>query len=250
MALRIKKKILDERGETIEVEGTEAEVEAFENKLSKKKQTEEKARQKRLLLEGKKKASEMTLEDLFRLIERLLKERVAEHHYHHWYRYNDWWYRPLWYGDHYVWCTTNTDPTSGKGVIATCNSLEELGQRTGVDAYSVYSSLLTGPQPQNAWNTWSNIKINGISTGVSSGCINTVSTDKVELQNNYSNVGGAKGLYSNVDGAKGFDFNGYHYTANDEFTSGGAIGVGSNNGIFVSNSADTSVVPNTEQSST
>ena len=148
MALKIKKQIKNSDGTITELEGTEAEVEAFLRKQEKKKESIEN-RKKDLIL-GKS-ATEQ--------IRKLIQEEIAKippaRDIHHWHYDNGYWWRPLWangvwtyqytqanpntwystagLGDTYggvLTCANISSQEADKGIL-TCNSALELGNILG-----------------------------------------------------------------------------------------------------------------------
>ena len=156
MALKIKKSILNDKGQIIEeLEGTEAEIESYERKRTKK---QESAKSKKGLLLGKE-----MLAHVQKLIdEAILKHALVASHSalwqtkvieHHWYRDNGWWWKPQWHNDHYIYMATNQDPSvysqgTAGGNYITCNSSAELdiklGQHSGYVDSQLETNALTG----------------------------------------------------------------------------------------------------------
>lgn len=175
--LKVKKQIKQQDGTVVEVEGTEAEVEAFERKHEKKQQSEQSKKERKLLLDSKRTLDKLTKKELLELLE-LLEQALAKQAQptvvHHWYHSNGWWWRPWWQDGIWTYQYTQTDPnwvltnTNGTGWMNsnagvnlnanssqsffTCNSVEELAQHTGVGMIQVYSSLVSniGDQPSAA----------------------------------------------------------------------------------------------------
>jgi hypothetical protein len=163
MALKIKKSYKQSDGTILEVEGTEAEIEVFEKKQDKRRQTENKSKERKLLLDGRKTLDKMTKAELLKLVEEAIQKKISapERHIHHWYYTGGWWWRP-WYGDNgwsYQYCNSNPYLTGVAGDINfssgnyvsnssnsfyTCNSVNELSDKTGMGAMGIYSSLAGG----------------------------------------------------------------------------------------------------------
>lgn len=114
MAIKIKKQYKQADGTLIEVEGTEAEVEAFEKKQRKQKQQIEETEKKRTILYGK------DLDLLRKIIaEELAKQPKYNYHYH----YPPPYYRPYWapqLGEVIPmwWATTSDTIKVGQGSVS------------------------------------------------------------------------------------------------------------------------------------
>lgn len=145
MALKIKKQIKNSDGTITELEGTEAEIEAFLKKESKKQESVQK---KKSLILGK--GMEARIREI--IAEELAKLPAAQTStYHHWYHYNGWWWRPYYtLGGSWLYQYTNSNPTnytanslscSENTGVMTCQSAQELSKMVGVPEHQATLSV-------------------------------------------------------------------------------------------------------------
>jgi len=191
MALKVKKSIKQQDGTVVEVEGTEAEVEAFEKKNEKKQQSENAKKERRLLLESQKTIDKMTKKDLMELIQKMLAAAPTRD-IHHWHYDNGYWWRPWWQNG--IWTyqystnnpvysfTTNTAYSSTAAQasdIKTCNSVADFSKTTGINQSTIATNLLasshgaglttTGTISGNMLTT-NAVNVGAVGYGMSSGC--------------------------------------------------------------------------------
>jgi hypothetical protein len=184
MALQIRKTYKDPTGGTeTYVEGTEAEVEAYEKKQEKKRITQEQTAKKKRVLLGKG----MVEADLRRIIREEIAAAPPKTVEHHWYNYNGWWWRPYVVGPLGSWTYqyTNTDPGLSTGqVYCTTNSAAELSSQIGMATNDVVSTTyaISGATSGDAFN---GLVSNGNVT------VGAVSVDEL-VGNNWSSALGAK----------------------------------------------------------
>jgi hypothetical protein len=145
MALKIKKQIKNPDGTMTEIEGTEAEVEAFLRKAQKQNETAEKAERKKNLILGKEAKAEIQkmIEDAVRIAigaHEILKQHGSSVvHEHHYYRHGGYYWQP-WYDGSYRYRPFNSD------IWVTCNSLAEVGTSIGTDVSSLVGSMADSTQ--------------------------------------------------------------------------------------------------------
>ncbi len=163
--LKIKKQIRQPDGSTVEIEGTEAEVEAYERKLEKKQQSEQAKKERRLLLEFQKTLDKLTRKEPLELIQEALAKQQGAQVVHHWHYDNGYWWRPWWNDGVWRWQYTPNNPyiwtlnsnanspivgqdqssipmnANAEGRWLTCSSVDELSQGIGVQPLQVYSSI-------------------------------------------------------------------------------------------------------------
>jgi hypothetical protein len=158
MALKIKKIITNEKGFiTEELEGTEAEIEAYEKKKSKKDET---VKKKKDLLLGK----EMLAQVQKMIDDAVLKHSLFHSHSlvveHHWHQTNGWWWKPYMDQGQWRYYYTQNNPNTFGGItgvgqyatngitsspgVYTCNSAVEMGSKLGVDASYVEHQVGSG----------------------------------------------------------------------------------------------------------
>jgi hypothetical protein len=133
MAIKIKKQYKNDDGTITEVEGSEADVEAFEKKQRKQKSQIEQTEKKRTILYGK------DLEDLRKLIqEELAKNPPVRQVYEYRYIYQQPSYigTPVWYGST---CTTTSNFNTDN---MTFTAATGPGQSTSVYGSTISSKLL------------------------------------------------------------------------------------------------------------
>jgi hypothetical protein len=169
MTLKIKKQIKNSDGTVTEIEGTEAEVEAFLRKQEKKKESIDN-RRKDLILGKKMSAADlkqmiaeeitsrlMTAEQLKRTIQDEIAKAPAKSVEHHWHQTNGWWWRPYWdfAAPLPTWKYTYTqqDPSLGASVYMTANSSAEMGNHLGLNANWVESKAFNLPETSSAMFT-------------------------------------------------------------------------------------------------
>jgi hypothetical protein len=135
--LKIKKQYKQADGTLIEVEGDEAEIEAFEKKQRKQKAQIESESRKKTILYGKE------LEDLIR---RIAAEEAAkatpkvEHHWHYdWRPWNGYYWRPLWDGVSWTY-QYSTAANPGDGNYTVCNSAADLSSAIGISEIDALSA--------------------------------------------------------------------------------------------------------------
>lgn len=107
--LRIKKQIKQPDGTILEIEGTEAEIEAYEKKQNKKNES---AQKKKEILHGKK-AKKLDMEELKRFLSEEIQKLAAIREVHHWYFNNGWWWRPWYFNGQTTYIYSQTQPASG-----------------------------------------------------------------------------------------------------------------------------------------
>lgn len=169
MALRVKKQIKNPDGTITEIEGTEAEVEAFLRKHDKMKEAPV-AKPKRDLILGKDAEDRirqligeelgkrlMTHEQLADFIRRTAPATGQTHHYHHWYHDNGWWWRPYWTGLAWTYQYTNSDPDkfsgmNGPATYSMFNSSDEMSSHLGFSKGYVESKITGTPYSGIATN--------------------------------------------------------------------------------------------------
>lgn len=181
MALNIKKQIKNSDGTITEIQGTEAEIEAYEKKSEKKQQSENAKKERKLLLESQKTIEKMTKKDLMELIQKMLAAAPTRD-IHHWHYDNGYWWRPWWQNG--IWTyqystnnpvysyTTNTaystTAAQSSGVMS-CNSVADFSKTTGIKQSTIATNLLASSQGAGLTNT-------GLATTgmISSNALNTV----------------------------------------------------------------------------
>ena len=131
----------DDQGRIVEeYQGEEAEVESYEKKSQKKRQTED-AKKKKEILHGK------ALEELIR---RIASEEAAktppkiEHHWHNQYHYdwrpwNGYYWRPYWDGITWTYQYATNLNTAHDGHYTSCVNAADLSQAIGIDSQTVSS---------------------------------------------------------------------------------------------------------------
>ena len=189
MALKIKKQIKDpQTGLVTEIEGTEAEVEAFLRKHEKMKET---PKPKKDLILGKgveERIRQLIAEELGKRL--MTHEQLAEfvrrnaphqqpQHIHHWYHDNGWWWRPYWTGITWTYQYTNQDPArydgvNGSPVYSVFNTSDEMSSHLGFTNGYVESKVSGTP--------YLGIATNGV--GSASGIYSSQSTAKLLLDSN------------------------------------------------------------------
>jgi len=145
--LKIKKQIKNSDGTITELEGTEAEVEAFLKKQSKKDETVS-PKKKNLILGKEMQAAVQQLIDEAITAHLLRFNHLNTHTVeHHWYQSNGWWWKPYWDQGRWTYMYTQNDPNTYTGIrgvtntissgIYTCNSSAELSSKLGLDAHHI-----------------------------------------------------------------------------------------------------------------
>jgi hypothetical protein len=164
MALKIKKIITNDKGQIEEeLEGTEAEIENYLKKRSKKQETTQK---KKNLILGKemRAAIQEMIDDALNKTAQFSQSKVVEHH---WYHNNGWWWRPTWVGGNYVYQATQYDPNRyvvASSNFVTCNTAQEMGSHIGLDATHIANTIKSDPPTQSITTTGG---IQGTTGGVS-----------------------------------------------------------------------------------
>jgi hypothetical protein len=144
MALKIKKQIKNSDGTITELEGTEAEVEAFLKKQSKKDESLVQKKKNLILGREMRAAIQEMIDDALNKTAQFSQSKVVEHH---WYHNNGWWWRPTWVGGNYVYQATQYDPNRyavASNNCITCNSSAELGSNIGVNEGFVVNTVGQG----------------------------------------------------------------------------------------------------------
>ena len=142
MALKIKKQIKNTDGTITEVEGTEAEVEAFLKKQNKRNEDVE--QKKRNLILGKE-----ALAEVQKMIDAaIIRHNLLQNHngnaviHQHWYHNNGYWWQPRWTGNRYDYVYTMQNPTFGTGLTdAVYCSSNELSSKIGVNSTEIANAL-------------------------------------------------------------------------------------------------------------
>ena len=181
MALKIKKQIKNSDGTITELEGTEAEVEAFLKKQSKK--DESLVQKKKNLILGKemRAAIQEMIDAAFANESANTYKRAPQIIEHHWHHYNGWWWKPQWYNGNYTFVATQRDPnlystTGAMSGYITCNTVNDLSSKIGMSANDI-SSNIGAPVGQtitttDASSAWYGVKTNGI-VGTTGGVVST-----------------------------------------------------------------------------
>jgi hypothetical protein len=199
MALKIKKQIKQSDGTILEIEGTEAEVEAFERKNEKKQQSEQAKKERKLLLESKKTIEKMTKKELTDLIQKMLAAAPSRVE-HHWHYDNGYWWRPWWNNGIWTYQYTLTNPTyvghsqwatntSGNSImgssvnssIITCNSAADFSKTTGIKPAAIATTLTAAAL--NDGSVGNKITCGTITSTSATGSAMGVSTNGITLGN-------------------------------------------------------------------
>jgi hypothetical protein len=170
MALKIKKQIKNSDGTITELEGTEAEVEAFLKKQNKKDESTQ-TKKKNLIL-GKEMAA--VIQDM---IDAAITKHALHNHLnlqpkevHHWHFNNGYWWRPAWVGGVFTYQTSNVDPNVyGTTGITLCNNVSELSSKIGVPQSEIPVNALsvstTAAASSNMLSSNNNIKFGTVQMG-------------------------------------------------------------------------------------
>jgi len=190
MALNIKKQIKNSDGTITEIQGTEAEIEAYEKKNEKKQQSEQAKKERKLLLESQKTIEKMTKKDLMELIQKMLAAAPTRD-IHHWHYDNGYWWRPWWQNGIWTYQYSTNNPVvpmystnvaysstaAQASDIRTCDSVADFSKTTGINQSTIATNLLasgaglttTGTISGNMLTT-NAINVGAVGYGMSSGC--------------------------------------------------------------------------------
>lgn len=169
MALRIRKTVYDQMGRVSEeLDGTEAEIEAYEKKQKKKNESVQK---KKEILHGKAAKAlkqQDVLDELKKFLAAELAKNQAVREIHHWYYHNGWWWAPYYgIGGGLTYYFSQQHPTQiGSTSILTCNSSEALSKATGIDANTLTTALTTTNSSNLVSNTISVAPVSNETAGV------------------------------------------------------------------------------------
>lgn len=177
--LRIKKQYKQPDGTMIEVEGSEAELEAYEKKQQKKNES---AQRKKEILHGKAKklaakalASKEALEELRKFISDEMAKKQAIKEVHHWYYNNGWWWRPWWVDGTVTYLYSQTQPTvtynGDTSVFYSSTNANDVGKSIGLAA-----NTITNKTPSATTGWYGNAVATNTTAGnlITSNAVNTI----------------------------------------------------------------------------
>lgn len=157
--LRIRKEFKQPDGTVIEVEGTEAEVEAYEKKQTKKNES---AQRKKEILHGKR-AKSINIDELKQFLSQEIQKLAAIREVNQWYFNNGWWWRPWYFNNSWTYIYSQNQPQQNfngdTSTYCTTSNATDVCNKIGLKIDDITSKAITTHLNNSNWSSIGGLKL-------------------------------------------------------------------------------------------